>query len=577
MAVYLPSAEKPAEEKPETPEVVVPVEVEEEETEAVDYTQYWQDLQKGAEGPEEDRQEEPYRLHRRYLEEDRFPERRELLANALLISGDAANSEVVTLRKKIKAILADVQELRNKGEVEVLMLSSGSGKMPLGGAALVWEQEGNKSFYTILIEGSQNQRKEWFTQAGESFDEAALAEVKRMIGDDPKEVGYCSLTSEEINDSDSSNILRTAVTCALNSLWCHVEEPQGLSPEAIGRTVLVNPKEVPDGNSFNELNRPVRTDYILEMRVQDRHLNHRLCHSKYWLDLAVDDGFLQPFVRISEIGGLASYSLETLLLAVAGTALCTDGEGWLAALQTRKYNKMNELAGLGYFIDEKRADTKGMAYGDEYQELLEKTCVSQAYIALDIPEASPLTWLTRHFVRESGVERGLEPAFESRDKIMEAANNLTGGHFEQVLRGHEFPFTFEGYRSISGYYVDKSGGQRSLDDVDTVTLVNSSKDVDSAIEWNLTTDRWVAPEEERLICREKLIKAVLPGAIMVGVNRVVIFNPMFIDALLDALRFQGISFLHDDLQQPSGRFDRFHRSPVRGLERRSSTKVNRLF
>lgn len=575
MAVYLPSADKPAEEKQEMTEVVVPVV--EDKTEEVDYFQYFQEISQQDEAQAEGRGVEPNRLRRRHYEEDYTPDRKELLLNSLLISGDTANSEVVTLRKKMEAILEDVQQLRNKGELEVLMLSSGSGKIPVDGVVLVWEKEGNKSFYTFLIEGTQSHKREWFTQAGESFDEAAIAGVKKMIGGDPKETGYCSLTPEEINDTETSNILRTAVVCALNTLWSQMEESEGLGPNALGRTIAVNPKEVPDGSAFNDIGRPVRTDYQLEMKVQDRHFSHKVCTANYWLDLAIEEDCLQPLVRISDIGGLASYSLENLLLAVASVALCTVDGGWLAALQIRKYNKMNDLAGLGYFLDDKKADTKDMAYGDDYQELLSQTCAPDAYITLDVPEASPLTWLTRHFVREAGVERGFDNAFDSRDRIMAAANNLTGGHFEKVLGGDEFPFTLEGYRSITGYYVDKNGVQRSLDDVDIISLANSSKEVGSSIEWSQTADRWIASEEERLIYREKLIKAVLPGAKLSGVNRVVIFNPEFIDVLLMSLQHQGLSFVHDESGQRSGRFGHFNRSPIRGLERRAESRANRLF
>ena len=570
MAVYLPSADKPVPVEIETTvveaEVIVPAE--ENQPETIDYKKYW----------EEDFNEEQEEVieHNRFQRQERREGNRDLLMSSLLISGDSANTEVVTLRKKIEAILEDTQEMRNLEPI-VLSFSPGNGKLPMGGAVLVWEHEGVKNFYSFLIEGSQSQKKEWFTQVGEYFDGAAIEEVKRLIGGESKEIGYCSLTIEEITEQESASILRTAVVYALNSLWSRIEKPVRLNPDMMGHAVVVAPKEFPDGHSYNAIGRPVRTDFQLDMKVKDRNATHRVASPKFWVDLGIDDGFLQPVVRLSDLGDLASYSLENILLAVAGVAICNLDEDWVSAFRIRKYNKMNDLAGLGYFIDDKKAECKSMAYGDEYDELLDITCHHQAYLAIDVPEASPLTWLTRHFARAARVDAGSEEAFDSHDLIREAANHLTGGHFDSVLAGDNIPFVFEGYRSLTGFYVDKSGENRSLDDVDIISLANSSKEDTSSIEWGQTADRWVASEEERLIYREKLIKSLLPGAKLTGMTRVVYFNPDFIEVLLIALRREGVSFIHDEGQRPAGRHARFNPSFIRGLERMSAGKVNRIF
>ena len=585
MAVYLPNAEPSADNPVKSgpdPSAKIEVNVEnptieaevivaaEQKTESIDYAKYW------AEGPEVEEESVEERQGFRRRSEERHGNH-QLLTETLLISGENANSDTVLLRKNIEAILIDIPHLRNRGEVEVLSLSSGNGKIPMDGAVLVWEYESVKYFYGFLVEGSGSQKKEWFTHVGELYDQAAIEEIKRLIGGTSNEVGYATLTPEEINESDSANVLRTAVTLALNSLWNQIHTPPLLTPEVIGHKILVNPKEFPESHSTNAIGRPIRTDVQLDMKVQDRNSSHKLGSPKFWVDLAVDDGFIQPTVRISDLGDMASYSLENVLLSVAGVALCNQDENWRSAFIGRKYNKLNDLAGLGYFIDDKKAETKAMSYGDDYEELLDVTCFPQGMIAIDVPEASPLTWLLRHLVREPSIESGFESGFEAHDLILEAANNLTGGQFSYLLGGEEFPFLYEGYRSLSGHYVAKNGDKRSLDDVDAIALVNSSKDLESAVTWGHTADAFIAPEEERLIHRERLIKAVLPGAVITGVNRVVYFNPVFIDLLLEALQYEGVRFIHDEGQRPSGRHSRFTPSHFRGFERRSAGQPNRLF
>lgn len=197
-----------------------------------------------------------------------------------------------------------------------------------------------------------------------------------------------------------------------------------------------------------------------------------------------------------------------------------------------------------------RIDTKSDQFqrgqnqqGDYLMRLVASVFQPKLMISLDIPECGPQTWFTSVFAAAGEVNNPNSSG--ATEYIIKEADKLTHGRFLKHFPANARVTVDENNRIFKGYWVDRNGHMRSLDEIDYLAVLNmvGDRDPELAREWSDSFALTGVPLEIRLDKRRKIINGILGqnNVHIKGFARRVTFEPAFVDALVAACKEVGLS------------------------------------
>lgn len=266
----------------------------------------------------------------------------------------------------------------------------------------------------------------------------------------------------------------------------------------------------------------------------------------------------QHFVPQVVITGLDSQlnaiTMELQLLALAQATLLNTSSSWAGVFKPNHHTKgmdMRDIGAIGYQVNMtgdpnaklEKIDTKSKSFGDnEFYQLITMNVQDSVVYTLHVEESGELSWIHQTFAAAATKDGNFKVAnTNAYSMIMNAANNLTMGHFGRIF--NDKPITFDDdNRILLGYYIDAEGVRRDIRDIDSLALLNIVGKEDLSVVWryNDTFDRKDIPLDVRLEDRERILMSVLPNCTIKGYARSYTFNPEFMIALNVACMNAGL-------------------------------------
>lgn len=336
-----------------------------------------------------------------------------------------------------------------------------------------------------------------------------------------------------------------------------------------------------DGESVTGL--PVRSDITMIMSSSERNANSRedissfqhqtsrdLMEVNSYVDLVyapsnqvpapgqpVPTQIFIPRVVVTKATALdAPFTPETFLLALATTCLLGENYNWASQFANFSQEEVHDIGGIGYRMKNptdanapaQAIDTKTNSFGqDELFDLIQHTCWKDPAFSIDCEDVGPESWLTGALVDAA------RNGSEAMDFIVQAANNLTNGHFSQVWQGGAIVAT-ENNKVHLGTYVDAQGQVRDIREIDSLAILNhfGHNDMNAVNLWESTFNDMNAPIELRLEKRLQMIRQLAGKLKIRGFAERLTFDPNFLDALVQAVVRAGLSVDQDGLQSLYG-------------------------
>jgi hypothetical protein len=260
----------------------------------------------------------------------------------------------------------------------------------------------------------------------------------------------------------------------------------------------------------------------------------------------------QPRLVMTTIDTMTdAVTMELQLLALSTALGLNRNMHWSGTFRTHKGKgndvDLKDLGALGYEINltgdpqakPDRLDTRSAEFGDnEMRQLINMLIAPKLIYTLDIEEAGELSWIHQTFIAAAN---GNEDA---RLAILQAANNLTMGHFQTLFNANA-PVCYDDQDRIHlGYYYDREGNRRDLRELDYVAILNlAGKTNPKLVEaWEDTHRNTNIALEVRLDQRKAILRQLISGDIVIkGFARRVSFDNAFLDALSAAIVKSGLN------------------------------------
>lgn len=267
-------------------------------------------------------------------------------------------------------------------------------------------------------------------------------------------------------------------------------------------------------------------------------------------------------------------SIAAQLLTLATVSVLKENQQWSFAFMPKKGigkskdNDIKDIAGVGYDanfdnnpngigfpIPNTKSDTFNLA---QLNSLLSVVCHPSMLLAIDVPECGSSTWQHAIFSAASDGDAN------SINDILEAANNLTNGHFNKFWTGGKICYNF-GTRIHLGYYTSADGQKHDIRDIDTLATLNlfgaSEQTFPAVRNWSKSFSDETLDPVLRLQWRKSIIDSHSPT--YVGYARRNVFNDHFIWALTAACAAAGL-ILKPDLPYQDNTNDIRTRAPFLG-------------
>lgn len=260
-------------------------------------------------------------------------------------------------------------------------------------------------------------------------------------------------------------------------------------------------------------------------------------------------------------------TMELILLAMAQTTLLSSNMAWAGCFKPTgmvKGRDIRDIGALGYQLSAMAApdqppvkiDTKRKDFDDrKLWEFIRDNIRDVLEYAIDIEEVGELTWLKHAFSavaidpnnQDQNAARAAENAYQV---IINAANNLTNGHFSKRFPGG--PITiYTGNRIHLGYYTDNNGVRRDIRDIDMIAMLNMAAPENMGDVWKFmeTYDMVNVPSNIRMEDRANIIKSYVASAVFKGYARRYIINGAFLTALAQSCFDAGLVIRPENLIQ----------------------------
>ena len=260
----------------------------------------------------------------------------------------------------------------------------------------------------------------------------------------------------------------------------------------------------------------------------------------------------QPRLVMTTIDTMTdAVTMELQLLALSTALGLNRNMHWSGTFRTHKGKggdiDLKDLGALGYEINltgdpqakPDRLDTRSADFGDDQmRQLINMLIAPKLIYTLDIEEAGELSWIHQTFIAAANGND------DARMAILQAANNLTMGHFQNLFNPAS-PVCYDDQDRIHlGYYYDREGNRRDLRELDYVAILNlAGKTNPKLVEaWEDTHRNTNIALEIRLDQRKAILRQLISGDIVVkGFARRVSFDNTFLDALSEAIVKSGLN------------------------------------
>lgn len=254
------------------------------------------------------------------------------------------------------------------------------------------------------------------------------------------------------------------------------------------------------------------------------------------------------------------------LYSIASTYMLQMSKNWALALKRPRgkavVNEWHDIGAVAYELNvsenpeehdfNKKVSTNDPNFDNkELKELVNRSFNNGFRVSLDIEMGGPKIWLQTHFSRAAYTaddhKNWSQIAEAARCYIVEVANEITNGKFDEVCGNHRVDVVFPGYEKVHlGTYEDENGELRDIRDVCYRAILNScnGSDLNPVKTWANSFDPSKSTEGARIAVREDMIRRMTSGKVnFEAMARRVTFNPMFIYYLCQALMANGINMI----------------------------------
>ena len=270
----------------------------------------------------------------------------------------------------------------------------------------------------------------------------------------------------------------------------------------------------------------------------------------------------QPQLIVSAIEqarGTHGISLESVLLGLASLEMLYHNSSWMQCFKAPYTgNNLHDIGSLGleYNVAQvedykpHRINTASDQFTDrDLFDYMSSVCSREPVLSIDIEEGGTHRWVMLPFVKSANSAFNQQEAYEGDMEIIEAANNLTNGHFSEFWGQGQMIAKPEVVRVHTGTVQDSNGAIRDIREVDYLCVLDSSAeggDLSTIEAWDGSyVDHPRNPEIVRLETREKIIANTFQSYEITGMARRVSINQAFIRALSAALYKAGVPIMAD--------------------------------
>lgn len=253
---------------------------------------------------------------------------------------------------------------------------------------------------------------------------------------------------------------------------------------------------------------------------------------------------------VSQADWIQAQTPELYLLAISNAYRVTAGTAWVRSFlpQVGKGGvDTRDIGALGYMTQAgQKIETKSDSFTDEdFVKLMTALVRPNPSFLLDVDPVGDHASIENYFV---------DAAFEgphqqkANQKLIQAADNLTGGRFSQHFNSRESQLVIPyGQEIHTGYYIGEDGEKRDIRDLDVLAMLNLCKgNVSDFMEWYRTLCDTSMPAAMRLQQRERFERQFLDKGLKITGRAIrLLLAPAFIEALDAATREAG---LHVDLE-----------------------------
>lgn len=250
-----------------------------------------------------------------------------------------------------------------------------------------------------------------------------------------------------------------------------------------------------------------------------------------------------PRFVITKMDPLVLKTLPEQLLGLATVLTLRDNNNWVGAFQPKAGSgfRLHDIGAIGYetaLAD--RIDTSSDSFRPEnFQQLMTAFVRESLVVSLDVAECGPDTWFNSIFLAAA------MGSTDANNSIVEAANLLTNGKFEQIYRGAGAVVIDDQCRIHNGWYLDANQVQRDIRDIDYLAVLNmlGHQDLALARDWSDSFAYTQFAQELRLATRRSIIERTINSAEVhfTGFSRRVSFRHDFLQALAQAVVATGLT------------------------------------
>lgn len=268
------------------------------------------------------------------------------------------------------------------------------------------------------------------------------------------------------------------------------------------------------------------------------------------------------------------------LVALASTYMLQVQRNWALALKRPRgkamVNEWHDIGAVAYEMNTcdnplehdftKKIQTNDPNFDNAaLKQLVGKVFNDNFLVSLDIEMGGPQIWLQTHFSKAAYTADDHPDwtviAEKSRNYIIDVANEITSGKFDELTGGKAIDVVFPGYEKIHlGSYEDENGELRDIRDICYRAILNSCNggDLSHIVTWANSFDRSKSTEGARIALREDMIRRMTSGRVKFeAMARRVTFNPFFIQFLCIALlskKVRMIPIISEGFSQDEDRY-----------------------
>lgn len=266
--------------------------------------------------------------------------------------------------------------------------------------------------------------------------------------------------------------------------------------------------------------------------------------------------FTPTFVitQVRQANWIAAQTPELYLLALSNAFRVTAGTQWVKAFlpvvgAKTKGPDIRDVGALGYMTPAgQRVDTKTDTFTDQdFVDFMAALVRPKPVFLIDVDPVGDHAGVENYFIEAA---MGGPNSARAAQKLVQAANNLTGNRFSEYFNAAETPVVVPyGQEVHLGYYIDDNGEKRDIRDLDVLAMLNLTQgNITDFMNWYQTLCDTSMSAAQRLQKRELIEREYLGKNLKItGRATRLLLTPQFIEALDAATRAAGLYVEFEDM------------------------------